>query len=154
MAGEITLKGVVGAKTKTGKAFVLEGTKDWYSAFKASMLNGIERGDTVEFTYVKNGAFNNLRTITKVEVEKVTPAPVVSKVEETQTGGSSTTEWKPKTGGYGSAEDVLGKKIGCSFQCASTLLGGRLEDVETIAEMVTSLATLILDAMNRLQERH
>ncbi len=47
--------------------------------------------------------------------------------------------------GYGSAEDIAGKEVGCSANCASTILSGRQEDPETLLEMFRTLMNGILD---------
>jgi len=47
--------------------------------------------------------------------------------------------------GYGSAEDIVGKEVGCAANCAATILSGRQEDLETLLEMFRILFNGILE---------
>lgn len=47
--------------------------------------------------------------------------------------------------GYGSAEDVAGKEVGCAANCASSILAGRQEDPDTLLEMFRILFNGVLE---------
>lgn len=50
---------VVEAKSKDGKKIKIG--EDWFSAFNASTLEGVERGDTVSFVYTLKGDWKNIK---------------------------------------------------------------------------------------------
>lgn len=50
---------VVEAKSKDGKKIMIG--PDWFSAFNASTLEGVERGDTVSFVYTLKGDWKNIK---------------------------------------------------------------------------------------------
>jgi hypothetical protein len=58
MADKMT--GTITAKARTGKSIQLE-DGNWYSAFNASQIGDVEKGDTVEFSYKVNGRYRNIQ---------------------------------------------------------------------------------------------
>ena len=75
-----TLTVVIDYKATNKKGFKIAGDKDqWYTANKEILddLAKVEKGDTVEITFVKNGVFRNVSKIEKVKLEP--------KKEETKT---------------------------------------------------------------------
>ena len=58
-------KGNVESKRRDGKGIKLQ-DGNWYSVFKASELEDVNRGDLVEFEYTEKGNFKNISTDVKV----------------------------------------------------------------------------------------
>lgn len=58
MADKIT--GTITAKARTGKSIQLD-DGNWYGAFNASQLGGVEKGDSVELSYKINGRYRNIQ---------------------------------------------------------------------------------------------
>lgn len=58
MADKMT--GTITAKARTGKSIQLD-DDNWYSAFNASQIGEVEKGDTVEFQYRVNGRYRNIQ---------------------------------------------------------------------------------------------
>ena len=53
-------KGNVESKRRDGKGIKLQ-DGNWYSTFKSSDTEGVNRGDLVEFEYTQKGNFNNIQ---------------------------------------------------------------------------------------------
>jgi hypothetical protein len=67
-----TLTVTIDYKATNKKGFKIAGDKDqWYTANKEILddLAKVEKGDTVEITFVKNGVFRNVSKIEKIKLE-------------------------------------------------------------------------------------
>jgi len=64
-------EGIVEAVARSGTSFKLEGDAGWFSAFRASQLNGLQKGDSVSFDYdvVNKGGKEFLNVKGNVDVE-------------------------------------------------------------------------------------
>lgn len=82
----------VEAKARTGKSIKVG--DDWYGAFSASQLDGVEKGDTVSFTYTvaeKGGReYKNIKGNVKKEAGASTP------VSASSGGGGGRSKWVEK----------------------------------------------------------
>lgn len=55
-----TMTGVITSKARTGKSIQLE-DGNWYSAFNASQIGDVDKGDNVEFNFKENGRYRNIQ---------------------------------------------------------------------------------------------
>lgn len=55
-----TMTGTITSKARTGKSIQLE-DGNWYSAFNASQIGEVDKGDSVEFNYKENGRYRNIQ---------------------------------------------------------------------------------------------
>lgn len=79
--------GVIEAVARSGKAFKLESSDDWYSVFKATQLKG-EKGDSVAFEYKETEKGGQTYRNVQGDVNVTSAAPRQS----TPGGGSATTK--------------------------------------------------------------
>jgi hypothetical protein len=64
-----------------GKSFKMDDGK-WYSVFNSASMSGATKGDFVEFNYVENGAFNNIKGSVKKGKAPADRAPTGAGVME------------------------------------------------------------------------
>jgi len=159
------------AKVSTGKAF-RGSDENWYNVNDPviPILATLEKGDEVVVTYIAKGTARYVSNLVKVgekqEVAKIDPP------KESTTGfacsvcGKELKDGKfkkcfvcnklppvsaePKTytkssTGYGSAEDVIGKEVGCAVNAAASAAAmAAFADPATAAEWIKEVATSLL----------
>lgn len=112
------------AKTQSGLAFRAD-DGEWYNLIENSpakpYYDKTEKGDTVEITYEKIKGRNIVSKIKKISFTEKTEVST-SSTDITKTETKSAQGYKPKGGGYGSPEDVLGKQVGCAVGAAASIM--------------------------------
>jgi len=179
MAFEIS--GKIIAKAGNGKGFKISSVDGWFNASAAasSFLSKVEKGDEVTVAYEKKGVSKICTKITKSSAkgnntqseEQLEVSEFVceecgkalkdgkykkcwacnQKSPKTEASKSSDKPYIPRVGGYGSAEDIAGKEVGCAAGVAGNILSGRQEDPETLLEMFRILSNGILEHIRSLK---
>jgi len=168
------VKGKLIVKASNGKGFKIEGDEGWFNANDeaAKYLAKFEKGDVLVVTWEKDKVSRKVTKVVKAEeikkeenpaaftcedcgatlkdgkykkcymCNKKAPAKTETK-SDTGSSGTGSSGWTKSN--YGSAEDVAGKEVGCSANCAASILAGRQEDPETLLEMFRILCNGILE---------
>jgi len=166
------VKGVLAAKRKDLEGFKLT-NGDWYNVEVQvkPVLEKLEKGAKLTLT-IEGEGYKKLVTKIVAEagavVQPVTEgvtAPVEIKPEVVKELGKPGTVDAPnptrasdlgkstKTSGYGSPEDVKGKRLGCAFNVAGSAVAGNYNGASpvVIAEAVCIIAKKVLEAMTGLE---
>jgi len=79
-----SFSGLITKVRKDRKGFFIDG--NWYSVYASSEMDGVNKGDTVSFTFVRKGDWNNIDNGT---IKKEASAPAASGGSSSGGGGGS-----------------------------------------------------------------
>jgi len=83
------ITGTITKVRKDRKGFFIDG--EWYSVFDSSEMDGVNKGDTVKFTFKKKGDWNNIDNGT---VKKTEAAPASSGGGKSYGGGGGNSQFR------------------------------------------------------------
>ncbi|QXN67675.1 hypothetical protein [Vibrio phage VP41s3] len=142
MADKMT--GTITAKARTGKSIQMD-DGNWYSAFNASQIGEVDKGDTVEFSYKVNGRYRNIQGNVTKSAGGSSSEGGASKSTGGRSGGGRTYRANGEEGGFPihplAYERALDRRNAVS--AASAIIAaeiGRGSEYEDVAEATLSLA--------------
>lgn len=140
MADKMT--GTITAKARTGKSIQMD-DGNWYSAFNASQIGDVDKGDSVEFQFKVNGRYRNIQG----NVSKVAGGSSESTGSKApaRSGGGRSYRANGEEGGFPihplAYERALDRRNAIS--AASTIIASEIAhgtEFEDVAEATLSLA--------------